>query len=275
MDKYCNNCGNYGHVYKSCRHPILSYGILLYTEGDDGGKKQIIMVERKDTLSYIEFLRGKYKSIYNLEYLRLLFSRLSECEKKKLIENDFDTLWNELWIHTESINPRVKREYTKSKENYNQLKQGITVESKMVNLESLIVEIRTKYVMNEWEIPKGRRKGLENNRECAIREFSEETNIIEDQYDLYSNIIPLVEEYTGINGVRYKHVYYIGKIKEKCELKVDMENKDQYTEIKDISWLSEKECCERIREYDENKRGIINKLFEFLRTYENHVMIKK
>ena len=53
MDKYCNNCGNYGHVYKSCRHPILSYGILLYTEGDDGGKKQIIMVERKDTLSYI------------------------------------------------------------------------------------------------------------------------------------------------------------------------------------------------------------------------------
>ena len=73
MDKYCNNCGNYGHVYKSCRHPILSYGILLYTEGDDGGKKQIIMVERKDTLSYIEFLRGKYKSIYNLEYLRLLY----------------------------------------------------------------------------------------------------------------------------------------------------------------------------------------------------------
>ena len=122
MDKYCNNCGNYGHVYKTCRHPILSYGIILYTEGDgDEGEKQIIMVERKDTLSYIEFLRGKYKSIYNLEYLRLLFSRLSECEKKKLIENDFDTLWNELWIHTESINPRVKREYTKSKENYNQL----------------------------------------------------------------------------------------------------------------------------------------------------------
>ena len=71
MDKYCNNCGNYGHVYKSCRHPILSYGILLYTEGDDGGKKQIIMVERKDTLSYIEFLRGKYKFI---EYInRIIF----------------------------------------------------------------------------------------------------------------------------------------------------------------------------------------------------------
>ena len=28
--KYCNNCGNFGHVYSNCRHPILSYGIILY-----------------------------------------------------------------------------------------------------------------------------------------------------------------------------------------------------------------------------------------------------
>ena len=34
MDKYCKNCGNYGHVYKTCRHPILSYGILIYHEGE-------------------------------------------------------------------------------------------------------------------------------------------------------------------------------------------------------------------------------------------------
>ena len=56
MDKYCNNCGNYGHVYKSCRHPILSYGILLYTEGDDGGKKQIIMVEQLLKLQMLKVL---------------------------------------------------------------------------------------------------------------------------------------------------------------------------------------------------------------------------
>ena len=65
MEKYCNNCGNKGHYYRNCRHPILSYGIILYKENKDN-QINIVMVERKDTLAYIEFLRGKYKSIYNI-----------------------------------------------------------------------------------------------------------------------------------------------------------------------------------------------------------------
>ena len=42
-----------------------------------------------------------------------------------------------------------------------------------------------------------------------------ETNIKNDQYNLYNNTIPLTEEYTGINGVRYKHVYYLAEVKDK------------------------------------------------------------
>ena len=53
---YCNNCGNIGHLYKQCRQPILSYGIILYEEGT--GENKIVMIERKDSLSYIEFLRA-------------------------------------------------------------------------------------------------------------------------------------------------------------------------------------------------------------------------
>ena len=59
---YCNNCGNKGHLYKNCRHPILSYGIILYDDTDKTNLK-IVMIERKDSIAYIEFLRGKYKSI--------------------------------------------------------------------------------------------------------------------------------------------------------------------------------------------------------------------
>ena len=115
-EKYCNNCGNFGHLYKSCRHPILSYGILLYHKKQDEELK-IVMVERKDFLAYIEFLRGKYSSVNDIQYISLLFSRLSNNEKVRLVENDFDTLWKQLWIHTETINPRIKKEYAKSKEN--------------------------------------------------------------------------------------------------------------------------------------------------------------
>ena len=115
--EYCNNCGNYGHQYKNCRHPILSYGIVLYCDTDDGRK--IVLIERKDSLSYIEFLRGKYSSIYDIKYLKLLFSRLSREELNRINKFNFDKLWNELWIHTDTINHRIRKEYYKSKENFN------------------------------------------------------------------------------------------------------------------------------------------------------------
>ena len=86
MENYCNNCGNFGHLYKDCRHPILSYGIILYhKEKTELGKfiYRIIMVERKDSLSYIEFLRGKYKTPLNHEYIQLLISRMTEEETRK------------------------------------------------------------------------------------------------------------------------------------------------------------------------------------------------
>ena len=75
MENYCNNCGNFGHIYRNCRHPILSYGIILYhkeTENDGKCKYRIIMVERKDSLSYIEFIRCRYKNPSNHEYIKLL-----------------------------------------------------------------------------------------------------------------------------------------------------------------------------------------------------------
>jgi len=271
MDKafikdYCNNCGNYGHLYKNCRHPILSYGILLYNSDS-----KIVMIERKDSLSYIEFMRGKYSSIYDIEYIKLLFSRFSNDELEKIKKYDFDRLWSKLWIHTETINQRIKKEYKKSKSNFKKLKEGYILDGAMVNINILIDGVNKTFPMNEWEIPKGRRRIYENNRECAIREFNEETNITKSKYSLYDNTIPLTEEYTGINGVRYKHVYYIGYVDKDIELYIDKKNKDQYTEIKDIKWFTKEECLNNIRNYDNNKKKIINLFFNFLDTHKNYI----
>lgn len=259
---YCNNCGNYGHAYKDCRHPILSYGIILYND-----KSEVIMVERKDTLSYIEFMRGKYKSIYNKDYLKLLFSRFSKSELENINKYEFDDLWKQLWIHTDTINRRIKKEYKNSKSNFNILKKGYTLENELISISTLIKDIRVPYLFNEWEIPKGRRKMYENNRDCALREFKEETNIPPCDYKLYQNIIPIIEEYEGINGVKYKHIYYIGYTDLNIDLFINKGNKDQYTEIKDIKWYSKDKCLENIRDYDIIKKGVINKFFNYL---ENH-----
>ena len=266
--QYCNNCGNVGHLYRQCRHPILSYGIFLINQVDD--KDKIVMIERKDSLSYIEFMRGKYKSYKNLEYIRLLVSRFTIEERKRMKSHSFDELWKQLWIHTETINPRVKREYNQSKRNFSLLKQGFTFQNEEITLDKLLDEVKTEYHFNEWEIPKGRRNSNENNRDCAIREFQEETNIPFEKYELYTNLVPLVEEYTGVNDVRYKHVYYIGKLKEPCTLKINMDKKEQYTEVKDLQWLSREECLEKIRDYDTHKKKVINQLFAFLKECENN-----
>lgn len=212
-------------------------------------------------------MRGKYNSIYEKDYLKLLFSRFSKDELDNLKKYDFDSLWKKLWIHTETINHRIKKEYKKSKVNFLKLKEGYTLDGETININNLVDGVDKVYSMNEWEIPKGRRRMYENNRECAIREFREETNINSLNFSLYNNTIPLTEEYTGINGVRYKHVYYIGYIDKDIELFIDKKNKDQYTEIKNIKWCTKEECLSKIRNYDDHKKKIINLFFNFL---DNH-----
>ena len=261
MEQYCNNCGNFGHVYANCRHPILSYGVILY-QIDEHKIPRIVMIERKDSLSFIEFIRGKYKNAMNITYIKLLISRMTEDEKEKLLHYSFDELWSNLWIHIDDVNQRIKHEFVRSKDIFEKLKKGVMKDDKYHNLSIIIHRSSKNYTENEWEIPKGRRSGHENNKDCAIREFNEETNIHPQQYKMITNMIPLIEEYRGINNVRYKHIYYVGKIEEKLELNIDLENKEQYTEIKNISWLTERECYEKIRDYDEHKRKVVHSFFE-------------
>ena len=58
---YCNNCGLKGHLYKDCKKPVISCGNIIFRT--DKNEPQILMIQRKDSLCYIEFLRGK-NSIY-------------------------------------------------------------------------------------------------------------------------------------------------------------------------------------------------------------------
>tara|TARA_Y100000590_G_scaffold432849_1_gene549303 strand:+ start:507 stop:1331 length:825 start_codon:yes stop_codon:yes gene_type:complete len=273
MDNYCNNCGNYGHTYQMCRHPIMSYGIILY-HIDDEGIGRIVMVERKDSISYIEFIRGKYKNELNYKYIKLLISRMTQIEKEQLLNHDFDTLWKNLWIHTDNVNKRIQNEYEKSRIIFNRLKEGVSYKDREFSLQSIIMEIKkNNYTMNEWEIPKGRRKLYEDNKSCAIREFLEETNINKNKYTFIENVIPLMEEYKGINHVRYKHVYYIAKTNHLIDLRIDKNNKEQYTEVKHILWLTEEECYQKIRDHDTNKLTIIQTFFDFLKNDLTSVLL--
>ena len=61
----CNNCGKQGHLFHQCKLPITSYGIILFRTSDKG--IQYLMIRRKDSFGYIDFLRGKYiQTMWNI-----------------------------------------------------------------------------------------------------------------------------------------------------------------------------------------------------------------
>ena len=107
---YSNNCGNQGHLYRQCKLPVLSYGILVFKLDP---ANQLLMIQRKDSISYIEFIRGKYE-LNNPKYIIQLFNHCSAQEKEFLANQSFDEIWDKLWINTSNQSERIKSEYKKS-----------------------------------------------------------------------------------------------------------------------------------------------------------------
>lgn len=271
-DIYCNNCGLKGHVYKDCRNPIMSFGHILFR--NDGNEPQILLIQRKDSLCYIEFLRGKY-DIYNLKYIQILINKCSLDEKNNLLHLPFDKLWFNLWMEDESKNQHyLKNDYIKGKDKFEKLKKGICFHHKYINLKDIIQQSPTQYSMSEWEFPKGRKNSNETNKETAKREFEEETNYSTNDYQILQNVAALSEEYIGENRVKYKHIYYIGYLLNlDKKVTIDLENKDQFTEIKDIRWFTKEEALYIIRDYHHTRKTVIEKIFTLLSQLDSEFFI--
>ena len=92
---FCNNCGKLGHLFHQCKNPITSIGIIIYNN-DDITNIKYLMIRRKDSLGYVDFMRGKYP-LLNKRYLLNIINEMTNEEKYKLKTYDFNYLWNQLW----------------------------------------------------------------------------------------------------------------------------------------------------------------------------------
>ena len=91
---FCNNCGKNGHVMHACKNPIISNGIIVFKDGTEGAS--YLMIRRKDTLGFVEFIRGKYP-IYNQTYVQRLIDEMTVDEKHRLQTQTFSELWKNVW----------------------------------------------------------------------------------------------------------------------------------------------------------------------------------
>lgn len=261
---FCGNCGKLGHTYKRCHHPITSCGIILYKVNEpylenekNEDKYKYLMVQRKDTLGFIEFLRGKYRERDNAYIVRLL-EMMTVCEIDKLRKFSFDELWDFLW-QNRNIN-HYKNEYEESKSKFYRIK-----DRNEKSLNTLIDESNIKYIDRDWGFPKGRRNLRESDYDCALREFEEETGYSRDDYKVLKNIAPLEEVFYGSNGIKYKHIYYIGQSLKDVELKIDHTNYNQCTEISKVGWFLLNESLIKIRPYNEEKKKVLKKVNKLLK----------
>jgi 8-oxo-dGTP pyrophosphatase MutT (NUDIX family) len=256
----CNNCGKQGHMFHQCKLPITSYGIITFRTTSDG--LQFLMIRRKDSFGYIDFIRGKY-SPYNLKQLLNIIDEMSINEKKRILELPFDTLWLEMWGE---ISIQFKSEETVSKKKFELLKEGITISDKVYTLKDIIGMSKTAWKETEWEFPKGRRNQKEKDLDCALREFEEETGISRNKLVVVENIFPFEEIFIGSNHKSYKHKYFLA-LMDSSDSIIDPLNNFQITEVSKLEWKPIDKCLESIRPYNLEKKELIININKVLQEY--------
>ena len=86
--------------HRTSRKNISSYGIIVFKRIK--GEINYLLVQRKDTYSYVEFLRGKYK-LNNIKYITTLLENMSVNEIDSLRTKNFNELWNKNRIYYEYL----------------------------------------------------------------------------------------------------------------------------------------------------------------------------
>lgn len=288
----CTNCGQFGHAHKSCHSPITSYGIFALSLNQTDHEKsvdtkqlikylssinkfeqhvaitcdnlsilenfskykdiiKVLLIMRKHSLGYTEFIRGRY-AVTNPSHIAYLFRQMTpnELDKIRTHEHDFDYLWSDVWALRKPI---IKHEdYIMSREKYMTLS-----EISPVKLSDFLKNTTPDDVCPEWGLPKGRRDRDETDIDCALREFTEETGYTHDDFILFRNIEPLVEDFIGTNGIKYRHVYYVALLTTQVPPIKSDDRLTQRQEIGDIGLFGLDESIQKIRTYHTERRNIV------------------
>jgi len=249
----CANCGKLGHTFRDCCEPVTSYGILAIKMTE--GIPHYLLIRRRDSLSYVEFLRGKYK-MDNIDYIQLLINGMTIAEKERLLTQAFDMLWENLW---NSQNTRqYRQEYESAKRHFEQLKNTGDVYGKLL---SRYIEISdTAWAEPEWGFPKGRRSVRETEVDCALREFEEETALSRRIVHLVDDVSPESELYVGTNGIPYRQVYFIGGCASNSTATHQPSNRVMSREVGDIGWFLFEEAYLKIRPTNAEKRAVLGRV---------------
>ena len=274
LNNICTNCGGNGHTFRQCIAPVTSYGVIMVraskrgflieealsrnqgtVTGMENQGLEYLLIQRRDSLGFIELIRGKYK-VNDVPYIRLHLTGITDEERIKYKEGPFDKIWNGLWgmDHTHLY----KNEYEIAKTKWHTIQKGVTDSSgKSWTLDEIIESAGPAQKSPEWGFPKGRRDCQESDFTCAMREMYEETGVRDTDVIPIQNLEPLTESFFGTNHVHYCHKYYIVWVPDSVNIEYSNDNATMLREIGDLKWFSLEEALGKIRPENIEKREVL------------------
>lgn len=212
-----------------------------------------LMISRKKSLGYIEFIRGRYDP-NDINEVKHLMEQMTDIEINNILTTeDFDVLWCDVWKKT-ARNKNYEKEFEMSQNKYNELK---------LNYLELMKGFRPKYPIPEWGFPKGRRNIAEKDIQCAERECREETSLDNSEIAILDRVYPISEQFKGTNNVEYKHTYYLSIVETNRSLNI-LSTPEQLIEVDTVGWFKYDRVMNLIRPYHIEKKKLVDDILKFI-----------
>jgi ADP-ribose pyrophosphatase YjhB (NUDIX family) len=230
-----------------------SAGIILCRKSPIKNYYEALLVHKRVSYSFSEFIHGRYA---NFNSALKLFEKMSREELIIIRSLDFELMWYHIWI-SKKFNNNSYFDNRKGK-----FKKIFLSRDNGKKLIEHIQKIRPSHGDHIWELPKGRKKEKsESLLSCAIRELTEETKILDQEYKIFPYI---TQKKTFIDeNVNYKYHYFAALAHHRLAggLRDDALKspyiKDEEGEISEARWMS----ITDIRHY-EGESGRISSLVQ-------------
>lgn len=295
----CSNCQCLGHTSKHCPQPITSYGVIVFRVNAPWNQAAVLtsptgttlatglenvydtieflMIQRRDTIGFVEIMRGKYK-LCDTDYIVRQFQGMTAAERERLRTEPFEELWQNLWGQPSGQSPQAGCKQTQMSNSYRHEKEIAKEKLQLLRtslnptLDEIYERAGRAWDSPEWGFPKGRRDPHESDYKCAMRELWEETNLKESDVIPINGIEPITETFFGSNHVHYCHKYYIAYAPQAAAEGVDYdrafaENKHIQREVGGLAWVRAEEALRRIRPDNVEKKEILLRVCSLLRNY--------
>ena len=268
VDDYAVICGNRQHDIQDSNintHDDARKALFAYYKD----RIKFMMISRKYSLGFIEFIRGKY-NIYDIAQIIKLFRQMYPDEIEIIKQKNYDDiLYYYLGNNAQTRQTFLEniyegshsKEYCEAKVKFQKLAAVNAADVDLVlGLDYYANNIAPYSTNVEWGFPKGRRNNnQESNVECAAREFCEETGYDSTEFQILDNISAITERMQGTNKTMYHHMYYAAI----DHANVNNQHNVDAQEIGRSAWFTYDSAIKNMRPYHIQKKHLLTRVYMF------------